>query len=390
MIPAPFATRVETLRAAMRAAGAEAFLCDHAEMLHWLTGFTISETFYRGCVLPLEGDPVWVLRAIDEVPCRAATWVGEVVTYADHEDAHATMAEVLKGLGVTRIGADFTSFGFTAFTRDRLTELVPGVEWRNLHEISNRIRDVKDRHEIDLIAQAAAIGDGAMAAITQGIAPGMRARDASAIGANHYLVNGADDYWVGPISIARRAAQGRDGHGMGFLHATFTEDRLGSGDILHVELVPRVRLYSSRFMRSISLGAPSLEDREVMARIAALQDAQFAAIRPGVEAREADAVLRDGMRAEGLRESYPNITGYQLGIYVKTPRSSETMVSLHPGATWRFREGQVFHLYTTARGLALSETVEITAEGCRRLTSTPRRILVAGEDLAGGHQAPRP
>ena len=73
MIPAPFATRVETLRAAMRAAGAEAFLCDHAEMLHWLTGFTISETFYRGCVLPLEGDPVWVLRAIDEVPCRAAT-----------------------------------------------------------------------------------------------------------------------------------------------------------------------------------------------------------------------------------------------------------------------------------------------------------------------------
>ena len=124
------------------------------------------------------------------------------------------------------------------------------------------------------------------------------------------------------------------------------------------------------------LGAalPTAEEREALETIA----------------READAVLRDGMRAEGLRESYPNITGYQLGIYAKTPRSSETMVSLHPGATWRFREGQVFHLYTTARGLALSETVEITAEGCRRLTSTPRRILVAGEDLAGGHQAPRP
>ena len=182
MIPAPFATRVETLRAAMRAAGAEAFLCDHAEMLHWLTGFTISETFYRGCVLPLEGDPVWVLRAIDEVPCRAATWVGEVVTYADHEDAHATMAEVLKGLGVTRIGADFTSFGFTAFTRDRLTELVPGVEWRNLHEISNRIRDVKDRHEIDLIAQAAdgSARDG-LSLLDQAIALGGSAIEVEAV-----------------------------------------------------------------------------------------------------------------------------------------------------------------------------------------------------------------
>lgn len=381
MIPAPFASRVEKLRAAMRAAGAELFLCDHAEMLHWLTGYTVSETFYRGCVLPLEGDPVWVLRAIDEVPCRAGTWVPQVVTYPDHEDAHAVMARVLERFGAGCIAADFTSFGFTAYTRDRLSALLPGVSWVDLHEISNRIRDVKDPAEIALIAEAARIGDGAMAAIARGLTPGMRARDASAIGAHHYLTSGADDYWVGPISIARRAAQSRAGHGMGFLHATFTEDRLEPGDILHAELVPRVRYYSARFMRSISLGAPSAEDREVMARLAALQDAQFAAIRPGVPAHEADAVLREAVLAEGLRENYPNITGYQLGIYAKTPRSSETMVSLHPGADWRFEAGQVFHLYTTARGLALSETVEITGNGCRRLTATPRRILVAGERL---------
>ena len=380
-IPAPFAARVEALRAAMRQAGAGVFLCDHAELLHWLTGFTISETFYRACVLPLEGDPVWILRAIDEVPCRAATWVPQVETYADHEDAHACVGGVLQklsaGQGGLRIAADFTSFGFTVHTRDRLAGMLPDAEWVNLHEISNRIRDVKDAGEIDLIAQAAGIADGAMAAIAAGIAPGLRARDASAIGAQFYLQNGADDYWVGPISIARRAAQG-EGHGMGFLHATFTEDQLGAGDILHVELVPRVRLYSARFMRSISLGAPAAEDVEVMDRMAQLQDAQFAAIRPGVPAAEADAVLRDGMLREGLRETYPNITGYQLGIYAKTPRSSETMVSLHPGADWHFREGQVFHLYTTARGLALSETVVVTAEGCRRLTQTDRRILIAG------------
>ncbi|MBU2962934.1 M24 family metallopeptidase [Citreicella sp. C3M06] len=376
MIPALYAPRVEKLRSAMRAAGADLFLCDHAEMLHWLTGYTVSETFYRGCILPLEGDPVWVLRAIDEVPCRAATWVRDVVVYADHEDAHACMADILRRFGSVRIGADFTSFGFTAFTRDRLSALLPGTDWVNLHEISNRIRSVKDAHEINLVAQAAQIADGAMAAIAQGIAPEMRARDASAIAAQHYLTHGADDYWVGPISIARRAAQA-EGHGMGFLHATFTEDRLAPGDILHVELVPRVGYYAARFMRSISLGQASAEDTAIMARIAALQDAQFAAIRPGVAARDADAILREAMLSEGLRESYPNITGYQLGSYAKTPRSSETMVSLHPGADWRFEQGQVFHLYTTARGLALSETVEITADGCRRLTRTDRRILVA-------------
>lgn len=118
-----------------------------------------------------------------------------------------------------------------------------------------------------------------------------------------------------------------------------------------------------------------------MTRLAALQDSQFAIIRPGVEARVADAVLREGLLKAGLRESYPNITGYQLGIYARTPRSSETMISLHPGADWRFEAGQVFHLYATAQGLALSETVEVTETGCRRLTRTPRRILVAGESM---------
>lgn len=376
-VPAPYADRLEALRVKMRAAGADVFLCDHAEMLHWLTGYTVSETFYRGCIIPLEGTPVWVLRAIDEVPCRAGTWVPHVNGYADHADAHAVMAEALCTFAPTRIGADFTSYGFTAYTRDRLAALLPGVVFVNLYEVSNTLRKVKDPGEIAKLSQAAQIASNAMAAITAGLEPGMRPRDAAAIASQHYLTHGADDYWVGPISISRRT--GGDGHGMGFLHATFTEDRLSPGDILHVELVPRVGLYSARFMRSISLGVPSQVDQQNMAGMVAIQDAQFAAIRPGVVAATVDAILRDAMLQAGLRDSYPNITGYQLGSYAKTPRSSDTSISLHPGADWRFEAGQVLHLYTTAQGLALSETVEVTQDGCRCLTDTPRRILRAGE-----------
>ena len=38
----------------------------------------------------------------------------------------------------------------------------------------------------------------------------------------------------------------------------------------------------------------------------------------------------------------------------------------------------VFHVYTTAEGLGFSETVQVTPEGGRRLTRTPRAILSAG------------
>lgn len=376
-IPSPFANRVEKLRHLMRAAGAEVFLCDHAEMLYWLSGYTVSETFYRGVVVPLQGDSVWVLRAIDTVPCRAATWMDRVVGFPDDADAHEVMAGVLSGFAPRVIAADFASYGFTAHTRDRLSKLLPEARFVDLHDVSNTLRSVKDLGELDRITAAARIGDGAMAAIVAALEPGMRPRDAAAIAAAHFLTQGADDYWVGPISISRRARG--SGDGMGFLHATFTEDRLAKGDILHVELVPRVSNYSARFMRSISLSAPSDDDLATMTFMRNRQDDQFAAIRPGARAADVDAILRNAMLDRGLRDDYPNITGYQVGIYAKTPRSSDTSLSLHPGADWRFEAGQVFHLYTTARGLALSETVAVSDDGCQIITTTPRRMLQAGE-----------
>ena len=105
--------------------------------------------------------------------------------------------------------------------------------------------------------------------------------------------------------------------------------------------------------------------------------------RPARPAREVDAILREALLAEGLRESFPNISGYLVGAYAKTPRSSDTTLSLHPGADWRFEAGQTFHIYATAAGLALSETIVVTEGGCRPLTTCPRRLLVAGEALSG-------
>jgi hypothetical protein len=49
-------------------------LVDHAELLAWVSGYTVSQTLYRAAIVPLAGDPVFVLRAIDAGPCRAACW----------------------------------------------------------------------------------------------------------------------------------------------------------------------------------------------------------------------------------------------------------------------------------------------------------------------------
>lgn len=373
--PEPYQQRLVRLYTAMDLAGVGAYLCDHGEMLAWLTGYSVSETYYRACVIPRQGEPVWVLRRIDELPCRAATWLTQVQTYADHNDPFGEVAQAISQTGAHRIGVDFQSYGFTVHTYNRLSQMLPGAEFIDLPRASDLLRAVKDEGEISKLRQAADIGQGALNAIVRNLCPGDTARMAAANAAAFYLCNGADDYWVGPVSISRRA-EGQ-GHEMGFLHAPLQEEQLETGDVLHVELVPRVSNYSARFMRSIKLGDPSDEENQIMSVLVSLQNEQFRMMRPGIRANQVDAILRQGLKEAGLRRDFANISGYMTGLYTRTPRSSDTALAFHPGANWVLEENQVFHIYATAAGLAISETVVVRPNGAELLTSAPRGIIVA-------------
>ncbi|QEL25337.1 aminopeptidase P family protein [Bosea sp. F3-2] len=368
---AEFGRRVAKARAAMAEAGAELLLVDHAEFLAWLTGYTVSETMYRAAFLPREGEPWFVLRELDAGPCRDACWFSDIVGYPDTAEPHAVMAEELRrrGLAAAWIGADHSSYGFTAAARDRLSALLPDARFVDLPLVSDLLRAVKSPAEICLIAEAAGIADKAMAAIAAQARPGLSPRSAAAIAAACFLENGADTGETGPI------VPGIGDHE--FLHGVMTAQPLRDGDVLHVELIPKVRNYSARLMRPVLIG----EDRRQLAplaeRLVALQDRQLAAMRPGAAARDVDAILREAILAEGLRPAYDNVTGYTLGLYGRTPRPSDFSRVFLPSSDWRLEESMVFHMYVSAGGLGFSETVVVEAGGGRSLTSAPRTMLAA-------------
>jgi Xaa-Pro dipeptidase len=369
--PAEQQARLEAIRAEIASAGAEAMLVDQAELLAWATGFTISETMYRAAVVPLDGAPFWVLRELDREPCLAATWFTDVTGFRDDADPHAEVAAALRqrGLGTCRLLADSDSHGHTLHTRRRLEALLPGLRFVDRPGASDRLRRCKSAAEIGLLREAAAIGDAAMEAIRAACRPGLTEAEAAAIAAAEFLRHGADSGETGPILRAAGDA--------GFLHGPRGTGPLARGDVLHVELVPRRALYSARVMRPILLG----EDRHGIAalvqRLATLQDRQIAAMRPGVPARDADALLRDAVLAAGLRQDYANVTGYSLGLYGRTPRVSDFSFALHPGADWVLEAGMAFHMYVSAGGAAISETVIVRETGGERLSGLPRTALMA-------------
>ena len=118
-------------------------LVDHGELLAWLTGYTVSETMYRAALVPREGAPCFVLRALDEGPCRASVWFDDVVGYADDVDPHAVIAAEMtaRGFANARIGVDFASYGFTVATLMRLHRFLSSASFVDLGPVSDTLRD---------------------------------------------------------------------------------------------------------------------------------------------------------------------------------------------------------------------------------------------------------
>lgn len=354
-----FAARLARVRELMRRQQLDAVLVDDSEMLAYFTGYETSLNRYRACVVPLDGMPVMVLRSLDAAPFRQQAWFDTLIAVHDSDDTVLAVATALEPH--RRIGFDASSHAMTPSTYGALphARFVP-VALREL-------RLVKSAAEIARMRRAAEILDQVFAEMIEAVVPGVTPREITARAAARLIALGADPAHLGYIAAAR---------GWAFLHAQPDGKPLQAGDVLHLELVSRYRGYEARLMRCVALGTVQREQAEQAERLMRLQDAQIAAMKPGAHAREVDAILRDGVLAAGLRDSYANVTGYTLGYYSRQPlRSSDFTRCFLPTAGWRLESGMVFHMYTSAAGISFSETVLVGPDGPERLTQLPRRLF---------------
>ncbi|MER9946433.1 hypothetical protein NKJ70_31950, partial [Mesorhizobium sp. M0092] len=73
---------------------------------------------------------------------------------------------------------------------------------------------------------------------------------------------------------------------------------------------------------------------------------------------------------------------YTLGYYSsRLIRGSDFTWVFLPNSEWTLKEGMVFHMYTSAGGIAISETVLVGPNGGERLTKTERRLFSSNESL---------
>ncbi|MBI4337304.1 MAG: aminopeptidase P family protein [Chloroflexi bacterium] len=366
--PEEYGQRLAAVRQKMRERGADVLVVDESEHIAYLTGYGPGGTRYMPCVIPLDGDPVMIVRSVDEAKFLEESWLGNYIAFGDWEDPIQVLLKTLQkqGLAGKRVALEMDSHYLTVKRYEAIKAGLPEATIVDFSKVLWELRLRKSPQEIIYLRKASSVVDAAMLNAIQAAREGVSERQLAQVVYSTYLSLGADNVPVGPITSGSRS---------GSLHGRLEDRRLQKGDILHMELTPKVNGYSARLMRPTSIGGPTKAQSEVAKRLVEFQDQEFAAMKPGVPAREVDKVCRGQVLAAKLRDTYTNSTGYTLG-YIGTPMTSDFTRIFIPTSGWALEEGMVFHMYVNAQGIAFSETVLVTKGGHERLTKLERKLFV--------------
>jgi Xaa-Pro dipeptidase len=362
-----FQARISALRAIMTRRRVDLLVIDQFEHMVYFGGHLPTAAMYQALLVPLSGDPVAVIRALDAPVFNETSWLSDCVAIGDSENPLQVLAEtiVAKGHSASVIGIERDSHFMTINRASELEARLPSATLVDFSGVMWEMRQVKSLNELACLQVAAEICDRATEAGFAAAAAGVNEREVTAAITAEALRRGADNTRLVLMASGPRSAA---------LHGALGHRVLADGDVLHVEMVPHFRGYTSRIMRPKSIGAPTDEQSRIAETMIAIQDRQFEAMKPGAEARDVDRVLREGILSAGLRDSYTNVTGYTLGL-VFIPRTSDFTRVFLADSDWRLEENQVFHMYAWAGGMAFSETVVVTPNGGKCLTKMERRIF---------------
>jgi len=362
---AEYKARVAAVQAEIAVRGADMLLVDQIDHLAYLFGYLATAARYQAALIPAKGDPWLIVRELDLGTFLDQSWSRSIETFADDEDSQAQITRAVARFAPKKLAVEKDSNILTIERLNLIRAGNPGMEIVDFSGVIWEQRLIKSPAELSYIRRAAEIADAIVAAGAETVRAGTLDRDTLAAMYEASIRHGADN--------TRAAILGRM-TGEDALVGGVRGAAWELGERLFLEATPQFRGYSGRVVRPVAVGPVSPADRELAARLVEIQDRQIAAMVPGASGREVDAICRDAVVRQGLKNAFTQITAYTLG-YQAVPRVSDHTRIMAPGQFWTFEAGMVFHVVVHTPELAFSETVAVTERGSERLTRLPREIL---------------
>jgi D-alanyl-D-alanine dipeptidase len=133
--------------------------------------------------------------------------------------------------------------------------------------------------------------------------------------------------------------------------------------------------YGSDTTRTVHVGEPTAEEREVHDLVRRAQQAGFEAVHPGIPCQDIDRVPRAVITDGGYGEYFIHRTGHGIGLTTHEPPymvEGETQ-PLQPDMCFSIEPG----IYLPGRsGVRIEDIVTVTEDGGRRLNTTPHELRI--------------
>lgn len=248
----------------------------------------------------------------------------------------------------------------------RASSAAPGVVLRGVGPLVEQARMVKDAEEIALLRRGAAGIAGVASAAFRAIAPGVRESEVAAVIEGALRAGGYERPAFDTI-----VASGPNG---ALPHHRAGERRLEDGDLVVLDFGGVMDGYCCDLTRTVAVGTPSPEARQLHAAVLAAHQSAIAAVRPGVETTAVDTAARAVLEAANLGEAFTHGTGHGLGLEVhEEPRIGRRRpdvptVTLEPGMVFTIEPGAYVPGWA---GVRIEDDVLVTADGCEVLTDVP-------------------
>ena len=360
--------RADALAARAAELGADGLLLSHLPDVRWATGFTGSNALVlaRGGETILFTDGRYTEQAASET--GSATGSGVEVRVPGN-DLVGALGDAATGGQTLAIQADHLTASVLADLRARHS----GTVWMEVSAVLDALVAVKTGAEIARIEAAQriteAVFDEVCEVIRSARAPGeaLTERDLGARIVYGHLRRGCERMAFDPI-----VASGPNG---ALPHARPGGRALQRGDLVVIDMGGVVDGYASDMTRTVALGDVGDEARRVYDRVLAAHDAAVDAAVAGMTTDALDGVARAVLADAGLAEAFSHGLGHGVGLQThEWPRVSYTrsdalpdgcVVTIEPGA------------YLAGRfGVRIEDMIHVTATAARRLTRTPRALLV--------------
>ncbi len=358
--PMAVAPRVERLRSRLGADGA--LLVTSLTNIRYLTGFTGS----AGMLFVMPGDIVLLTdgryeRQAEEQLSASGAPVGLSIAPA------AGQREVAAGLvtsrGIRSMGLEAAHVSW-ARQRSMASEWFPEVDLEPTVGMVEELRAVKDEAEVMRLAEAARIADEALAAVRPRLADGLTESEFGRVLDFTMRELGA----AGP-SFETIVASGPNGAKP---HHRPGSRAIGRHEPVVLDFGALVDGYCSDMTRTVWVdGLADAELRRAYDVVLASQAAGVAAVRAGVTGVEVDRACREVISEAGLADRFVHGTGHGVGLDIHEAPSVSTastdtltaghVVTVEPGV-----------YLAGLGGVRIEDTVVVTDDGCRPLTSTPK------------------